>query len=1030
MNLIELKAEALMEDCNMPMGAEVPLVLTVSVTAPRDFFALFEQDEKSTKSSQYFANRNNNSNNDSKRASLSKMTVIEAAFAFLQWAEYGKLPEMPEFSATAAKTSGDDDGKNHIEDDDVLLKEEDFAAEEGSDVAEQPEWAKSVNNAETDNKDNNKQPLPELDDPAGFDDAVVLRPYQRQALYWMMKREQEGESRSELESELALLSELASNQSGGSGPGTSWPTATNSNESSSQTDIICDCGPVLVSEAGKKVAKTLDGEANPLNHPLWKPRYMAEHGMGGAILFYVNELLGIATCHPPAPPKQCSGGILADDMGLGKTVMLLALILKYKEKQQAEGNIRRNLPTLVVAPLTLIAQWEEEIKTKTSLSCRVCYGDSKGKSSRDGFAVDIVITTYGTMQAEFQKQKKSNATDCGYGLLQRDWLRIILDEAHCIKNQATIASKACCTVKATYRWVVTGTVIHNSLDDVFGLLKFLQHQPWCEHAFWKTAITTEMNRVDKTDAEDGEKSTEPTGMMVALGRVRRLLGPLMLRRTKNSLSADGKPILTLPPVETKVINVNLTPAEREFYNALLARSQDIFDGFIKEGTASKSWLAIFSLLHRLRMSCDHISLTVKAHLDEDDSDTAFTENKDSDDLAKTLTTKATKDSVDDAFISGLLQKFRKASQGNNRESEESQGGAYSEKVAHALNSAIKDNATHVAEECPICLDAPLIHEACITSCAHIFCRKCLLDVLKEKAPATGSKSSFAPSQFPDGNCPVCQSKVESSKVILLGKDKEGEYTSRFLADKKQSPLKRRKLKDKNDDDDDEQPAIINESSRAARQILQNAVNGAESAKQARIMAELLNIWELDPGSNVVIFSQYLGFLSILETSLRQGGIPFGRLDGKMSLKQRVAALEAFKTKGNSSVPPSNDGNEGGQPTATTNKERRGSVMLVSMKAGGVGLNMCSAATVFLCDPWWSNALEEQCINRVHRIGQTAEVVRVRKFVVEDSVEERIVELQLKKKGMANEVYSDSNRGAMTSSKPTMDDFKMIFRNIM
>ena len=220
--------------------------------------------------------------------------------------------------------------------------------------------------------------------------------------------------------------------------------------------------------------------------------------------------------------------------------MLLALILKYKEKQEAEGHGTRYLPTLVVAPLSLIAQWEEEINTKTSLSCLVCYGDqAKSKSSRDDFAVDIVITTYGKMQGELQRQKEPTAADRGYGLLQRDWLRVILDEAHCIKNQATLASKACCAVKATYRWVVTGTVIHNSLDDVFGLLKFLKHQPWCEPAFWKTAITSEMNRTDKPpDATDGG-SLEPTGMMVALGRVRRLLGPLMLRRTKNSLSADG-----------------------------------------------------------------------------------------------------------------------------------------------------------------------------------------------------------------------------------------------------------------------------------------------------------------------------------------------------------------------------------------------------------------------------------------------------------------------------------------------------------
>lgn len=332
-----------------------------------------------------------------------------------------------------------------------------------------------------------------------------------------------------------------------------------------------------------------------------------------------------------------------------------------------------------------------------------------------------------------------------------------------------------------------------------------------------------------------------------------------------------------------------------------------------------------------------------------------------------------------------------------------------------MNNAIKGDATHVAEECPICLETPLIHEACMTGCAHIFCRKCLLGFLKERAPKkTGN--SLAQSKFPDGDCPVCQSKVESSSVILLSKDLEGQFQSSFLSDKKMSPASNR-IKVKNED------TANDGRNNAARQILQESINeGTESAKQARVISELHEVWKMDPGANVVIFSQFLGFLSILETSFRAIGIPFGRLDGKMTLKQRVAALEAFKAKGTSPGPACSS-------ASLSTKERIGSVMLVSMKAGGCGLNLVSASTVFLCDPWWSNALEEQCINRVHRIGQAAAVVRVRKFVVADSVEERIVELQRKKKDMASHVYSDANAGTMSSSKPTLEDFRLIFKNM-
>jgi SNF2 family DNA or RNA helicase len=219
--------------------------------------------------------------------------------------------------------------------------------------------------------------------------------------------------------------------------------------------------------------------------------------------------------------------------------MLLALILKCKEMVSIDNGEASNSrgPTLVVVPLSLISQWEEEILTKTKLSLRICYGDQAKDRSGD-FNVDVVLTTWGTMQAEFQKQKKHKATR-SYGLLDQNWLRVILDEAHAIKNQSTLVSKAACAVKSRYRWVMTGTVIHNSLDDVYGLIKFLQHQPWCEPAFWNAAISSEMKRTEKSKTDDLDEGEEPTGMMVALARVRRLLGPVMLRRTKDSLTSDG-----------------------------------------------------------------------------------------------------------------------------------------------------------------------------------------------------------------------------------------------------------------------------------------------------------------------------------------------------------------------------------------------------------------------------------------------------------------------------------------------------------
>lgn len=287
---------------------------SVYITAPRLFFAIFDEvransDSKSS-SSMFFANRN------IAQRKGSRMTLSEAAFSFLQWAEYGDLPEIPDFSASAKDDDNNSSNRNELSessdssDDAIMMDEEDFTVEDETNKEERPEWAKSVNESESDKTAS----LPEMDEPQGFKGSVVLRPYQRQALYWMMKREQQGESRKELEQQLELLSELASsqNQKPGKSPGSSFQGVSNVN--GIKPEIRCDCGPVQVSEAAKKEARTLDGQVNPVNHPLWQSRYLGNHSLQGATLFYVNELLGIATCQPPAPPKECSGGILADDM--------------------------------------------------------------------------------------------------------------------------------------------------------------------------------------------------------------------------------------------------------------------------------------------------------------------------------------------------------------------------------------------------------------------------------------------------------------------------------------------------------------------------------------------------------------------------------------------------------------------------------------------------------------------------------------------------------------------------------------------
>jgi SNF2 family DNA or RNA helicase len=87
------------------------------------------------------------------------------------------------------------------------------------------------------------------------------------------------------------------------------------------------------------------------------------------------------------------------------------------------------------------------------------------------------------------------------------------------------------------------------------------------------------------------------------------------------------------------------------------------------------------------------------------------------------------------------------------------------------------------------------------------------------------------------------------------------------------------------------------------------------------------------------------------------------------------------------------------------------LLLISLKAGGVGLNLVAASCVFFLDCWWNPAVEQQAIDRVHRIGQTR-TVRVKRFVVEDSVEERILEMQQQKLLLAQSVHNTDGVGGV------------------
>lgn len=165
-----------------------------------------------------------------------------------------------------------------------------------------------------------------------------------------------------------------------------------------------------------------------------------------------------------------------------------------------------------------------------------------------------------------------------------------------------------------------------------------------------------------------------------------------------------------------------------------------------------------------------------------------------------------------------------------------------------------------------------------------------------------------------------------------------------------------------------------------------------SSKASALIKFLVESRDQHPAAKSVVFSQFRKMLLLLEAPLKEAGFKTLRLDGSMSAKQRADVIEQFQSTGR-------DG-----PM----------VLLASLRASGAGINLTAASRVYFMEPWWNPAVEEQAMDRVHRIGQK-EAVKIVRLIAQDSIEERILMLQEKKKELARETFgrrsSDVGMGA-------------------
>jgi SNF2 family DNA or RNA helicase len=643
------------------------------------------------------------------------------------------------------------------------------------------------------------------------------------------------------------------------------------------------------------------------------------------------------------------GGILADDMGLGKTIQSLALILSNRKPtaEELEANPKRKLTpgldkgTLVVAPLALIKQWEGEIRDRVedSHELRVCvhHGPKRAKSSRDLKKFDVVITTYQTLTSEHADSAGDVRTGC-FGV---KWYRIILDEAHSIKNRNAKATKAACALDAEYRWCLTGTPMQNNLDELQSLIHFLRIKPYDDLNVWREQITKPMN---------GGRGG------LAIKRLRAYLGAFMKRRTKDVLKQDGGLSTgkktggkgaSFKIVQRTVENIeaDFTPQERAFYSKLESRTDKSLEMMMAGN--QMSYASALVLLMRLRQACNHPRLT--------GSD--LTREKDNLSGNQTPSRKKVADDDMDA-IAGML------------------GG---------LSVEMK--------RCDMCQAELSSRES---ADGQIRCAECEADLNDDAFTVknfTDKKSKVSKKKQKASMVRPLREKRKQAKRVVLDSDDEDDTGS------DSSPEQETTTRDEDtdrDDDDDEEDSEDNDIYGTSEDD-DKPVDLVASTK----IRHLLKILAADSASHkYIVFSFFTSMLDLIEPFLEAQNIRYVRYDGAMRNDMREASLESLRTNS------------------------RTRVLLCSLRAGSLGLNLTAASRVVILEPFWNPFVEEQAIDRVHRLNQTQDVV-VYKMTIKDTVEARIVDLQEKKRELAKATIEGQKAGGM---KLTLQDMLKLFRH--
>ncbi|KAG1715984.1 hypothetical protein ID866_1149 [Astraeus odoratus] len=531
------------------------------------------------------------------------------------------------------------------------------------------------------------------------------------------------------------------------------------------------------------------------------------------------------------------------------------------------------------------------------------------------------------------------------------WFRVVLDEAHSIKETGTVGSRASCDLIADRRLCLTGTPVQNKLDDVFALIKFLRLEPLDDKNVWTEHIGTPVKY----------------GQSLGVARLQTIMKCITLRRTKESKASDGKKILSLPPRRDELRYLKFEPHEQMIYDQFFTESKAEFTELSSKNEVMKNYVGILQKILRLRQICDHFELVEG----KGPGEVQLAEPNSYEDIVAAIE----RDGLNQTHAAAIAVLLREAATMQcvecgeelctNGDREQVSEGGISMDVDGPSAPKRGKKAKGVSSRGPTRANSPSNPYLVLTRCLHLFCPSCYRQCICPGWPDVPTDTYRA--------CSACQTGLAPHDAIQVRPDCSP-----------QEPAARRKS-----------------GKREKRQKGVGAEKFQPSTKVKALLSDLMQFSKANPYSTnydpesievqmvdgdgkhvddgvikTVVFSQWTSMLDKVEDALEAAGIRYDRLDGTMKRDERTRAMDALKY------------------------DQSCEVLLVSLKAGGVGLNLTAAQRVYLMDPYWNPAVENQAVDRIHRLGQTRPVTTV-KLIIENSIEDRLLEVQRKKTELAN-----------------------------